>query len=165
MLVPLLTACSAIGASAAGSPSASPNVSSVLAVYREFAQCLRTHGVPNFPDPVVNARGEVQVNPPARVPESAEQACKSIGERLPPQGEDKPRTAAEMAKLRKLAQCFRAHGVADWPDPDDRGVFHVSKRLQDLGKRAWLPARDACLQYFVNNGISVTGPDDSKGGK
>jgi hypothetical protein len=150
---------------AQGSPSPSPSSSSALPVFRELAQCFRAHGVPNFPDPVVDAQGKIRLDAPANMPLSAEQACKSIAQRLPAQGKDKPYTAAEMANLRKLAQCFRQHGVTDWPDPDAGGIFRVSQRLQDLGKRAWLPAREACLQYFVRNGISVMGPNDQKGSK
>src|SRR5260370_695063 len=37
------------GRGAAATPTATP-----AAVYRQFAQCIRTHGVPDFPDPVLD---------------------------------------------------------------------------------------------------------------
>jgi hypothetical protein len=161
LLIPLLAACTATAAPAA---QTSPSPSADLSVHRELVRCLRANGVPNFPDPTVNAQGEVQLGGPnTRVPQSAETACRSIFNRLPPGSGEKPLTAAELAQLKKLAQCFRQHGVTDWPDPDTRGIFHLNARLDQLGKRAWLPAREACKQYFVGNKMRATGPDGKKG--
>lgn len=162
LIIPLLAACTATPAAA---PTPSPSQGNALAVFRELAQCYRAHGVPNFPDPVVDAQGEIKLNAPAQVPGSAKTACSSISNRLPTGAGEKPLSAAEVAQLRKLATCLREHGVADWPDPDATGAFHVNKRLQDLGKQAWLPARDACKQYFVVKSIRIIGPSDQGGGK
>ncbi|GAA0966568.1 hypothetical protein GCM10009555_008780 [Acrocarpospora macrocephala] len=157
LLIPFLAACAA-NADPGAVSSPSPSVD--LAVFRELARCVRANGAPNFPDPTVDAQGEIKMESSVKVPASAETACKSIMNRLPAQGGQKPPTAAELDQLRKLAQCFREHGVTDWPDPDSMGVFHVNKRIDDLGKRAWLPARDACKQYFVVKSLRVAGPDD-----
>ncbi|MFI6316846.1 hypothetical protein ACIBG8_04970 [Nonomuraea sp. NPDC050556] len=160
LMIPLLAACTA-------TPAAGPTPSqgNELAAFRALAQCYRAHGVPNFPDPVVDAQGEIKIDFPAQVPAAAKTACRSIEEGLPARAGQKPLTAEEVAALRKLAQCFRDHGVADWPDPDAAGTFHVNQRIQELGKQAWLPARDACKQYFVAKGLRMTGPSDQGGGK
>jgi hypothetical protein len=92
----------------------------------KFAQCMRSHGVPNFPDPSggqldlrvqqtptsMSVNG-VQVNGPAF--KSAMNSCKSD---LPNGGHP---TATQTAKARSqalaMAKCMRTHGVPNFPDP------------------------------------------------
>jgi hypothetical protein len=80
----------------------------------QFAQCMRAHGVSNFPDP--NGQG-IRITPsiaqsPAFQP--AQNACK----RYLPNGGQPPVTSpgARAAALR-FAKCMRTHGVPDFPDP------------------------------------------------
>jgi hypothetical protein len=161
LVAPVLAACAATSPPGA-TPTPSPRPSAVLAVYRELAACLRQHGAPNFPDPVVDAQGNVQVNPSVRVPGSAKTACASIAARLPAgEGKGPKYTAADIAKLRQLAQCFRDHGVSDWPDPNARGEFPLPKRLKDLGKRGFRDQLPACRQYFVGKSIVIVSPSDN----
>jgi hypothetical protein len=163
LLVPLLAAAAACTAPATGSatptggarPSGSSDTQRELAGWKEVAKCYRQHGVPNFPDPVVGSNGEVQV-PGMQVPAAAKTACAPIMRQLAGTKSLPSYSPAQMDQLRKLAQCFRAHGVADWPDPDSNGIFQINERLRQLGKRAWLPAREACKQYFVGKSI-ITG--------
>lgn len=94
-----------------------------------FAECMRSHGVPNFPDPSggrINLQIQrtpnsmkvngVEVNGPAF--QSAMQACHSDlpNGGKPPVGSN---PAARQAAL-KFSQCMRSHGVTGFPDP----VFH-----------------------------------------
>jgi hypothetical protein len=94
-----------------------------------FAECMRSHGVPNFPDPTggrINLQIQrtpnsmkvngVEVNGPAF--QSAMQACHS---QLPNGGKGPAGSnpAARQAAL-KFSQCMRSHGVSGFPDP----VFH-----------------------------------------
>ncbi|WP_203975601.1 hypothetical protein [Planotetraspora silvatica] len=162
LVAPVLVACAATSPpGAAGTPS--PSASAVLAVYRELAGCLRQHGVPNLPDPVLDAQGNVQFNSPAQVPVSAKTACASIAARLPPENGKGPRyTAAEMAKLRQLAQCFRDHGVPDWPDPNSSGEFPLPKRLLDLGKRGFRDQLPTCRRYFVGKSITIVSATETR---
>jgi hypothetical protein len=86
----------------------------------KFAQCMRKHGVPNFPDPgsggsiAIGGRGSgIDPNSPAF--KSAMQACRS----LLPKGHAP--SAQEQAKIQAqalaFARCMRAHGVPSFPDP------------------------------------------------
>ncbi|WP_329080776.1 MULTISPECIES: hypothetical protein [unclassified Streptosporangium] len=156
LVVPVLAACGA-----AGTPSASgsPGPPSESAVYRELIACLRRNGVPNFPDPVVNDDGSIEVSSAVPIPESAEKACEAVAARLP--GTEAPEyTAADLEKLRRLARCFRDEGIPDWPDPNARGEFPLPRRLLDLGKPGWRDQLPKCRQYFVGRGIAIVeGPD------
>jgi hypothetical protein len=83
----------------------------------QFAQCMRTHGVPNFPDP--NGQGQVTmsgVNPQSSSFEAAQRACAKYS----PNG-GKPPSAAQqqraVAQALKFSECMRSHGITDFPDP------------------------------------------------
>jgi hypothetical protein len=138
MAVVLATACSSGHptpqvASAAGSagntPTSAPaNTTSLL---HNAAQCIRDHGVPNFPDPVLDAHGRIQIddnllkNLPAAVQQSAENACKSQinAAEQAAQVQQPAVTPQELAQLTTFAKCMRAHGFPNFPDPDSHGSF------------------------------------------
>jgi hypothetical protein len=87
-----------------------------------FSQCMRTHGVSNFPDP--NGQGQIQVqggssndasnglDPNSPAFQSATNACQHL---MPAP------TAAQqhqaLSNALKQSQCMRAHGIKDFPDP------------------------------------------------
>ena len=92
----------------------------------KFAQCMRSHGVPNFPDPTggqldlrvqqtpnsTSVNG-VQVNGPAF--KSAMNSCRSD---LPNGGHPTAaQTAKQKAQALAMSRCMRSHGVPNFPDP------------------------------------------------
>jgi hypothetical protein len=95
---------------------------------------MRTHGVPNFPDPT--SSGEVPKGGPQQfgVSNSAYQAAQTACQHLLPAGPNQQLPAAEvqqvLAGMRTFAHCIRSHGVLNWPDPstDSNGqpVFDIS---------------------------------------
>ena len=81
----------------------------------KFSECIRANGVSDFPDP--NASGEfpsygVSVTP--AVWTKAVAACKAL---QPPGTLSAKLTPAQESAALKFAQCVRAHGVPDFPDP------------------------------------------------
>lgn len=115
----------------------------LLDIGRQYSQCIRDHGVPNFPDPVINdghiglpadstgadAKRALAANP------AAEQACKSIMDRVPPAAKNgKPPTAQELQGMLQYAQCMRANGIPEWPDPLPDGTFPLPTPLRQEGK-------------------------------
>jgi hypothetical protein len=125
--VPVLAGC---GGSSPSSQQALASTKQASAI--AFASCMRSHGVPNFPDPSGNGRGGVQIQASRRagsgqsmtvngVPvsapafQSAMQTCRS---RLPNAGKASPADLARMKQTAlRFAQCMRSHGVPDFPDP------------------------------------------------
>jgi len=86
-----------------------------------FARCMRANGVPNFPDPqpgggfVFNANG---INPSAPAVSAARAKCQKLMSGGPPGPGSKTHPSAEtLAKLLRIADCMRQHGVPDFPDP------------------------------------------------
>jgi hypothetical protein len=90
---------------------------------RDFAKCMREHGV-DMPDPKMSPDGKgmsiaIQGGDGAdrSKVDAAQNACKHL---MPNGGEMKPPSAEELDKMRKEAKCMREHGV-DMPDPDPTG--------------------------------------------
>jgi hypothetical protein len=79
---------------------------------------MRSHGVPDFPDPNSNGQIQLAAGPgsdllpgPARF-KSAQQACKSLTPvRSPAQQRQ------QLAAALRFARCMRAHGMPSFPDP------------------------------------------------
>lgn len=110
-----------------GAASSSPNAGGSRSSYSPtsqplaFSHCMRSHGVPNFPDP--NSSGvwpKSQVELAAGNPrfQTATQGC---GHLLPDGGPGVPPSPAVVQQIRtdmtKFALCMRTHGVPNWPEP------------------------------------------------
>jgi hypothetical protein len=86
-----------------------------------FVDCMRTHGEPNMPEPVISGHN-VQISVTAGLdPNSprfaaANNACKHL---LPNDGVAKGNviTPSDQADYLKAVACMRAHGFPDFPDP------------------------------------------------
>jgi hypothetical protein len=126
----LLTGLLAVGCGASvrshtGSPA---DASSFANSFLAFAGCMRSHGLPSYPDPQISTSGgEVKVrispgglDPSAPAFSSADRACHHL---LPDGGAPSPGGAQQHAQGLKFATCMRAHGVPNFPDPDRDGAF------------------------------------------
>jgi hypothetical protein len=125
--VPALAACGSSKTSGdTGAQSADSHAAQAIA----YANCIRTHGVPSFPDPG-NSKGGIQIQASQRsgsggtltvngvsvsAPafQAAMKACQSKMPKaqLPPGG-----LASIRAASLKFAECMRSHGVPNFPDP------------------------------------------------
>ncbi|WP_155370547.1 hypothetical protein [Catellatospora vulcania] len=89
----------------------------------KFSQCIRDNGVPNFPDPEFHDGGGVSLGAPEGISkeklDAAMQACRQYA---PGGGGKQKLDPARLEQLRKLAQCMRAEGVENFPDPTDEGI-------------------------------------------
>ena len=104
---------------AKASPTADPYKQALA-----FSQCMRAHGVPDFPDPqqgnggvTTQVIGNGQSLDPASVQfQTAQNACKKY---LPTNvGGGNGPSAADRQALLAFAACMRTHGVPDFPDPN-----------------------------------------------
>lgn len=102
-----------------GSRTAAADVSPGLG----FARCMRSSGVPNFPDPTPG-RGLLfpvggGFNPSSPAVTAAQAKCKKLlpGGGLPGPGAKTHPSAQTLAKLVRIAECMRQHGVSQFPDP------------------------------------------------
>jgi hypothetical protein len=133
--------------------------------WHNLAQCFRSHGYA-IADPTVNADGTSSWSStgdgPSREVRNASSAlgkntCRAEFEALPPQVVQPPSTQAELHGLVLFARCMRAHGIADFPDPNSDGGFSLNARLQALGKHGAMKQLRACSHFNLGNGIVVVG--------
>jgi hypothetical protein len=80
----------------------------------KFAECVRAHGVPHFPDPDAKGDFNFGVDVSKAVFTRAVDACKAL---QPPGSLSAKRTPKQQSAALRFAQCVRDHGVKDFPDP------------------------------------------------
>ncbi|HEX5922446.1 MAG TPA: hypothetical protein VFY45_01350 [Baekduia sp.] len=80
----------------------------------KFAECIRAHGVADFPDPDAKNDFQYGVSVSPAVWKRAVDACKDL---QPPGTLSSKRTPKQQAASLKFAQCIRENGVKDFPDP------------------------------------------------
>ena len=141
-----------------------------------YAQCMRSHGVPDFPDP--NAQGGFSIqggpgsglNPGSATFQAADKECRHL---LPNDGQP---TAAQqahaLAQALKFSQCMRSHGLADFPDPQSQPGGGIAIRIHagpgqasnDLNPQSpqFQAAQNACQGIM---GGPVTKSGSAGGGK
>jgi hypothetical protein len=118
----LAAACGGTPSSAgsSGTPVAAGATDSRSAI--AAARCIRAHGVPNFPDPdssgQIPKEGPEQLGVSDAVLRAAQTACQNLWPYQPPsQAQQRQQLTDDL----KFAQCMRAHGVPNFPDPTNSG--------------------------------------------
>jgi hypothetical protein len=88
-----------------------------------FANCMREHGVTNFPDPGAGGQnsGQIRITSNSGVSlqspafRSAQSACRHL---LPGGGPASgPPSAQTKAQMLQVSECMRGHGISGFPDP------------------------------------------------
>jgi hypothetical protein len=146
------TACGGSPSSGTGGTPSSPSAVA-------YSACMRSHGVPNFPDPASSGGAVVKADPQqlgvstAQL-QAAQRSCQSLipgtGDTAEQQQETQCAMAGQcspalvqkwMSGLRTLARCLRTHGEPNWPDPvltsaglphfnyDQAGIDHHSSQV------------------------------------
>jgi hypothetical protein len=186
-----LTGLAACGRAASGSQIATAGGKSSASAHpsasvdpqeqaRQFAQCMRDHGV-DMPDPetVDGAGGDgggVRITvsgAPGAGMDAAMEACK---DKLPDGGTPPSMDPQQQEQLRAFAQCMRDHGV-DMPDPDpNSGALRITQSgaAPQFGPDdpTFKAAQEACQDKLpgsnggvtTQNGGGGTGPGFSIGG-
>jgi len=101
---------------------------------------MRAHGLPSFPDPTSDGQastvGSVEKHSPGF--RAAQHACRSLQAKL---ADVKPRPSR--ARQLRQAECMRAHGVPNYPDPLPGGGFSIPSTV-DPQSPAFIAAANAC---------------------
>jgi hypothetical protein len=153
------------GSSSPTSPSASNSANQLTQAQLQqdsfrFADCMRSHGAPNFPDPTSSPHDIKPALSPnsadTRSPafQSAATACQHLlpGGALPKQSE--AHSPAQIAAFVAFAHCMRSHGFPSFPDPTRRGQVTpqmLANAGVNLQQPAVLQAGDACVS--VTHGV------------
>lgn len=155
-------------AAGCGGGGGSPGVSRP-AVHQElvaFAHCMRSHGVPGWPDPLPDG-GFPRTGAGGNSGPQAKSAIDACQHLLPP----KPvlsaaQQARELALELKEAKCIRRHGFPDFPDPTVQkgaGPFAfppdfnpTSPQAQAAGRACHMPSRRGLPRVDRSSSMSIT---------
>jgi hypothetical protein len=159
------------GSGAAGGGESSPeSTASTRQKLVAYSQCMRTHGVPEFPEP--NGEGDLLIhssvhnghvtgiNPKSAQFQAAQKACAKL---MPERKAPSPALQAKMQEgALKFSQCMRTHGVPNFPDPSFGGGGRVSLQVKggpggiDPNSPQFGAARKTCQ-------FDLPGPPGAKG--
>jgi hypothetical protein len=88
----------------------------------KYSDCMRAHGVPNFPDPTANggippilAGSGINFFSPAF--EAAQSTCHKLAPGGGPGSGPAHASPATAARWLRISECMRRHDVPDFPDP------------------------------------------------
>lgn len=141
--------------SGASSGSAS-NGGNTQATKREkavkFAECVRAQGVPHFPDPDATGNFNFAVDVSAATFTSAVNACKAL---QPPGTLSAHRSPKQQSAALRFAQCVRANGVPDFPDPVNGQPLIDTDHIPSSNS----PSGMSILNAATHRCGSVLGPD------
>ncbi|HXP38403.1 MAG TPA: hypothetical protein VN817_11620 [Solirubrobacteraceae bacterium] len=140
------------------SSSASPGGQAVA-----YSECMRAHGVPNFPEPKISNNGNehkvaVRVTPAITGNphfNSAQQACAKLAPGGGPgEGANRPISPQEQTQYLKAAACIRTHGVPNFPDPTfSGGGVHLPKTAGVNPHSPQVRAAEEACQSLIPGGL------------
>jgi hypothetical protein len=146
-MVVLISAC---GSSAPAGTSSADNTAANAQKAVRFAKCMRRNGVSNFPDP--GASGKLTIDAIANgssVDTSTPAFNQAIGacKELEPAGfTGGRRTSQQQAAALKFAQCIRANGVSDFPDPVNGQPLVDTNRIPSAATTSGMSILNAAMR-------------------
>jgi len=154
-----LAACGSSGSSNPSRPSSTasastgghPTAAQTQAAF-SFARCMRSHGVPGFPDPTTRSF-KFALAPSSgnqRLPgfRAAVTACQHLLPDGGPSSDTPAQRQARIAAALAFARCLRSHGFPNFPDPTSSGDLSPQMVAQagiNLHQPALLRSADACV--------------------
>jgi hypothetical protein len=142
--------------SSSGSSSASqPTQAQFQRDGLRFADCMRSHGVSDFPDPGARGFKAAFASQPAAF-WSTVRSCGHLAAGFAPSGpsQSAPQSQAQIAAMLAFARCIRSHGFTNFPDPTSSGQLTHAMLANagiNLHQPAVLQAGDACVS--VTHGV------------
>jgi len=117
----------------------------------QYSNCMRTHGVPNFADPKITVSGtelfmqNPQMTPTEVASPAYQSASGTCAKYLPQQPQTAGITGAGNSQQQavRFADCMRAHGVPNFPDPATGGAFKLGPAINPRAP-AFIAAMDHC---------------------
>jgi hypothetical protein len=158
-MVALISACGSSAPAETGSGGASNNTAANAQKAVKFAECMRNNGVSQFPDP--GASGKLTIDAVANgssldatTPafKQAISACKD----LEPAGfMGSKRSSQQQRAALKFAQCIRANGVPDFPDPIPNGPLVDTNRIPSSATNSGMSILNAAMRKCRDAGAAA----------
>jgi hypothetical protein len=152
VIVALISGCGSSAPAETGSGSSSGGDNTVANAQKavKFAECMRSNGVREFPDP--GASGDLTIDgiangssldPSTPAFEQALSACKD----LEPAGfMGSKRSPEQQSAALRFAQCIRENGVNDFPDPVNGQPLVDTNRIPSSATSSGMSILNAAMQ-------------------
>jgi hypothetical protein len=152
----LVAVCQLAAGCGSSTPTHAASSNALAAQGLAFSKCMRTHGIPGFPDPGVSVNGPANSIGGIEIPTSidmqspayqaAQHGCQGLFSALfSPQG--RPHiSASQKAAMIAHAQCMRERGVPNFQDPTfpASGGIKVTDAATNPQSPAYLHAEKRC---------------------
>lgn len=141
LIASLLLVSGCGGSSAPGSRAApAASVARIGHQFIAFASCMRSHGLPAYPDPRISSTAQVwrvtispgDTRPGSPAYQAAQDACRRL---LPAGGAPAPAGGAQLRQDLTYADCMRSHGAPEFPDADRDGAFTLPATVDQQAPR------------------------------
>jgi ABC-type glycerol-3-phosphate transport system substrate-binding protein len=150
-VVTLISACGSTAPAGTGSGSGNSTPANAHKAVK-FAECMRSNGVSEFPDPHPDASGNFTIDgivngssldPNTPSFNQAIRACKN----LEPAGfTGSKRSPQQTQAALKFAQCVRENGVKDFPDPANGQPLVDTNRIPSAATSSGMSTLNAAMQ-------------------
>ncbi|MDE3189335.1 MAG: hypothetical protein KGL94_00805 [Acidobacteriota bacterium] len=157
----LLAACLALAAAGCGSSPAGrvaqlgttatrsrpPSRGSTRDQALAYARCIRSHGVPLWPDPDADGAFDKSALTPQKLGVGtaqigrAQRTCTAFLPTYSAAGQ-----ARVLAEALRFSRCMRAHGATNFPDPESNGAIRIPHAMES--SPAYLAALRFCLRRY-----------------
>jgi hypothetical protein len=149
-LIAMAVLISACGSSAPAGSGGADNSAANAQKAVKFAECMRSNGVSDFPDPGASGSFTIDgivngssLDPNAPAFKQALSACRD----LEPAGfMGSKRSAQQQDAALEFAQCIRENGVTDFPDPTPNGPLVDTNRVPSAAEPGGMSALQAAMQ-------------------
>jgi hypothetical protein len=148
-------------ACSSSSPGSTPDAGSspvTTAQLVQFAHCMRSHDIKNFPDPVnggfsFSGVGPDRIDPQSPAFQAAKAACIHL---VPGEAQRLAVTAQDLAAGDKLAACMRSHGFPSFPDPTSQNTFDLPTSI-NTNASSYQSAFNICQSQAHDNNAGFHG--------
>jgi hypothetical protein len=130
-----------------------------------YSACMRSHGVPNFPDP--GGTGQIRLDPRKLAGSGidvdsprfkrAARACRKLQPKRASATARQPTAAQQQAMLR-FARCMRSHGVPNFPDPQPGGALDLAQKVAAPNSPQFKAAERTCRDFVPGAPIPAAPP-------
>jgi hypothetical protein len=149
-MVSLISACGSSAPAETGSGGGGNNTAANAQKSVKFAECMRTNGVSEFPDPGASGKFTIDgivngssLDPNTPAFKRAIRACKD----LEPAGfTGSKRSPQQTDAALKFARCIRANGVTDFPDPANGQPLVDTNRIPSAATSSGMSILNAAMQ-------------------
>ena len=136
--------------------AATPATQDPATADQTYSQCMREHGLSEFPD--ADAEGRIRIKLGTIDPDSAlfREAGNACRELAPEGWGDTEQGPGDAEVMLAFARCMREHGLPDYPDPDPNAGLRIALDPNDPQAQT---ALESCKEILQNlqSGLRIGG--------